>query len=442
MTIALSANTPRISYTVNQGVTQTSFPVPFVFFTSSTDLNVFVDGVARTFDASTSSTSLYTVSGGDGATGTVTTSVTGATGGSTVVITRSIPLARTTDFPSGGAFEVAKLNTELDTLLTMIADADDENSRAIRLQDNDAAATLTIPLTDDRKGKILGFNSSSGNAEAVNSITTASIAAVNTVSAGGSATASAAVSGGNIAFTLGIPTGATGATGPAGGGLAELSEDSSPQLAGNLDLVTFDIVTTANRDLELAPNGTGHVTVKGNTNSGAIQFNCESNSHGQIVKAQPHSAGVTNELTLPAGGNQELVGASATQTLTNKTINVSQLTGTYTTAQVPKTETATISTSKTLDFDTNQNFILTLGSGANTLANPTTEAGNVGQTGTIIFIQPSSGSAGTVSLGTDYESVGGGGLTLSSANSAYDVVPYIIKADNSILLGTPQLAFS
>ena len=442
MTIALSANTPRISYTVNQGVTQTSFPVPFVFFTQSTDLNVFVDGVARTFDASTSSTSLYTVSGGDGATGTVTTSVTGATGGSTVVITRSIPLARTTDFPSGGAFEVAKLNTELDTLLTMIADADDENSRAIRLQDNDAAATLTIPLTDDRKGKILGFNSSSGNAEAVNSITTASIAAVNTVSAGGSATASAAVSGGNIAFTLGIPTGATGATGPAGGGLAELSEDTSPQLAGDLDLVTFDIVTTANRDLELAPNGTGHVTVKGNTNSGAIQFNCESNSHGQIVKAQPHSAGVTNELTLPAGGNQELVGASATQTLTNKTINVSQLTGTYTTAQVPKTETATISTTKTLDFDTNQNFILTLGSGANTLANPTTEAGNVGQTGVMIFIQPSSGSAGTVSLGTDYESVGGGGLTLSSANSAYDVVPYVIKADNSILLGTPQLAFS
>ena len=443
MTIALSANTPRISYTVAQGVTRTEpYPVPFVFFTKSTDLNVFVDGVARTFDASTANTTQYTVTGGDGSTGAVTTTVTGATGGSTVVITRSIPLARTTDFPSGGAFEVAKLNTELDTLLTMIADADDENSRAIRLQDNDAAATLTIPLTDDRKGKILGFNSSSGNAEAVNSITTASIAAVNTVSAGGSATASAAVSGGNIAFTLGIPTGATGATGPAGGGLAELSEDSSPQLAGDLDLVTFDIVTTANRDLELAPNGTGHVTVKGNTNSGAIQFNCESNSHGQIVKAQPHSAGVTNELTLPAGGNQELVGASATQTLTNKTINVSQLTGTYTTAQVPKTETATISTSKTLDFDTNQNFILTLGSGANTLANPTTEAGNVGQTGTIIFIQPSSGSAGTVSLGTDYESVGGSGLTLSSANSAYDVVPYMIKADNSILLGTPQLAFS
>jgi len=257
MTIALSANTPRISYTVNQGVTQTSFPVPFVFFTTSTDLNVFVDGVARTFDSSTSSTSLYTVSGGDGSTGTVTTSVTGATGGSTVVITRSIPLARTTDFPSGGAFEVAKLNTELDTLLTMIADADDENSRAIRLQDNDAAATLTIPLADDRKGKILGFNSSSGNAEAVDSITTASIAAVNTVSAGGSATASAAVSGGNIAFTLGIPTGATGATGPAGADGADgdmvsfnvAGTSGSPQTITNGNTLTIaagsGITTTA-----------------------------------------------------------------------------------------------------------------------------------------------------------------------------------------------------
>ena len=445
MTIALSDNTPRISYTVNQGVTQTSFPVPFVFFTASTDLNVFVDGVARTFDASTSSTSLYTVSGGDGSTGTVTTSVTGATGNSTVVITRSIPLQRTTDFPSGGAFEVAKLNTELDTLLTMITDADDENSRAIRLQDNDAAATLTIPLTDDRKGKILGFNSSSGNAEAVNSITTASIAAVNTVSAGGSATASATVSGGDIAFTLGIPTGATGATGPAGGGLAELSEDSSPQLAGDLDLVTFDIVTTSNRDLELAPNGTGHVTVKGNTNSGAIQFNCEQNTHGQIVKAQPHSAGVTNELTLPAGSNQELVGASATQTLTNKTINVSQLTGSFTAAQVPSTFSDTFaSVSGTFNFDTHQNFIVTLASGANSFANPSTEAGNIGQTGVFIFIQPSSGSAATLDFSSagNYETVGGGGITLSSANSAYDVVPYIIKAENSILLGTPQLAFS
>jgi len=102
--------------------------------------------------------------------------------------------------------------------------------------------------------------------------------------------------------------------------ISNVVEDSTPQLGGNLDMNGNDIVTTSNADLELAPNGTGHVTVRGNDNSGAIQFNCESNSHGQIVKAQPHSAGVTNELLLPDGGNSTLVSLIATQTLTNKTL--------------------------------------------------------------------------------------------------------------------------
>ena len=453
MTIALSANTPRVSYTVSQGATQTSFAVPFVFFTASTDLNVFVDGTERTFDASTSNTSLYTVSGGNGSTGTVTTSVTGATGGSTVVITRDIPLSRTTDFPSSGAFEISKLNTELDTLITMISDQQDENSRAVRLLDNDSTATLTLPLKADRAGKILGFNSSSGNAEAVNHITTAAVT-VSTLSAGSSATATVSQSGNTATFALGIPTGATGATGAtgeAGGGLANIVSDTTPQLGGDLDINGKDIVTTSNADIELAPNGTGKTVLKGNTNSGTLVFNCEVNTHGQTVKAQPHSAGVTNELTLPAGGNQELVGTSATQTLTNKSIAASQLTGlasanivatnaqnTFTKAQLPSTFTGT---NLTLDFDTYQNFILTLSSGSNSLANPSTEGSQIGQTGVIIFIQPSSSSAGTVSLGTDYETVGAGGLTLSSANNDYDVVPYVVKADNSILLGTPQLNF-
>ena len=94
--------------------------------------------------------------------------------------------------------------------------------------------------------------------------------------------------------------------------------------------------------------------------------------------------------------------------------------------------------SVTLDFATNQNFVLTL-TGNVTLANPTTEA--VGQSGFIVFIQDSTGSR-TVSLGTDYETVGGSGLTLSTTASTTDVVPYIVVASSRILLGTPQLAFS
>ena len=74
-----------------------------------------------------------------------------------------------------------------------------------------------------------------------------------------------------------------------------------------------------------------------------------------------------------------------------------------------------------------------------TLANPTTE--KVGQSGFIAFIQDGTGSR-TVTLGTDYESAGGSGITLTATASATDLVPYVIVAANRVLLGSPQLAFS
>jgi hypothetical protein len=147
------------------------------------------------------------------------------------------------------------------------------------------------------------------------------------------------------------------------GAISNVSEDSTPQLGGNLDLNGSDIVTTSNADLELAPNGTGHVTVRGNTNAGAIQFNCESNSHGQIVIAQPHSAGVTNTLTLPAGSSSTLVSLVSTDTLTNKTLTSPKinedvvLTSTATELNLVDGITAgTISASKAVIVDSNKDI--------------------------------------------------------------------------------------
>ena len=97
----------------------------------------------------------------------------------------------------------------------------------------------------------------------------------------------------------------------------------------------------------------------------------------------------------------------------------------------------------TLNVATFNNFFVTLASGSNTFANPTIVTGNIGQSGFIVFIQPSSGT-GTVTLDTHYETAGAGGATslgLSGSVNQYDVVPYIIKSTTSILLGTPQLNF-
>ncbi len=112
---------------------------------------------------------------------------------------------------------------------------------------------------------------------------------------------------------------------------------------------------------------------------------------------------------------------------------------TFTAAQRGSTDTDTTNTgSVTLDFAANQNFVLTL-TGNVTLANPTTET--VGQSGFIVFIQDSTGGR-TISLGTDYETAGAAGLTLSTAASTTDIVPYVVAATGRILLGTPQLAFA
>jgi hypothetical protein len=152
-------------------------------------------------------------------------------------------------------------------------------------------------------------------------------------------------------------------TGLAAGTMSNIVEDTSPQLGGDLDTNSaniliddahfigdengneqiifqttgsavnqFDVTNAAtgnppkisatggdsNIDFDIEAKGTGHVTIRGNTNPGSIQFNCESNSHGQIVKSQAHSEGVTNVLTLPAGADSTLLSAVSTATLTNK----------------------------------------------------------------------------------------------------------------------------
>ena len=112
---------------------------------------------------------------------------------------------------------------------------------------------------------------------------------------------------------------------------------------------------------------------------------------------------------------------------------------TFSAAVVGATDTDTSNTgSVTLDFAANQNFVLTF-TGNVTLANPSTEA--VGQSGIIVCIQDRTGSR-TLSLGTDYETAGGAGITLSTAASAVDVIPYFVKASGSIQLGAVQKAFS
>jgi hypothetical protein len=101
-------------------------------------------------------------------------------------------------------------------------------------------------------------------------------------------------------------------------------------------------------------------------------------------------------------------------------------------------QTANATGSTTLDFATYQNFLLTA-TGNVTLANPTTET--VGQSGYIVIKQDGTGSR-TLSIGTQYVTVGDAAYALSTAANAIDLIPYVVQADGVILLGNPSLAFA
>ena len=163
-------------------------------------------------------------------------------------------------------------------------------------------------------------------------------------------------------------------------------------------------------------------------------------SEGLILTGQ----GSTNDITIKNDADATILSVATGTTTAAFAGTLTAVTGTFSGTVTAlrgygSTETDTSNSGTiTLDFSADQNFVLTL-TGNITLANPSTEA--VGQSGFIAFIQDGTGSR-TVTLGTDYETAAGAGLTLTSTASATDLVPYLVVAANRILLGAPQLAFS
>ncbi len=153
MTINIANNNPRINYTATAN--QTVFTVPFEFF-DNTDIKVYIEGTLKTI------TTHYTVSGGNGSTGTVTMSA-GVTLNDEVTLVRDVPLERTTDLTS--SYNAASIDAQLDRIVAEIADLDDRVSRTIQINDYELASGLLLPALDSRKGKTIQFNTSSGALE-------------------------------------------------------------------------------------------------------------------------------------------------------------------------------------------------------------------------------------------------------------------------------------
>ena len=250
---------------------------------------------------------------------------------------------------------------------------------------------------------------------------------------------------GTIVVDAGVVTGATSVTSTAfvgnlTGTVATVTQNSITTMTG---LVTTGALNSGSitSGFGAIDNGASAITTTGIITGGTVEATTDTAAADNAAMGYTAAEGLiltgqgsTNDVTIKNDADADVIEIPTGTT----NVTVAGNLGVGGTA-VANTDTDTSNTGNvTLDFAANQNFVFTL-TGNTTLVNPSTE--QVGQSGFIACIQDGTGSR-TLSLGTDYETAGAAGITLTATAAATDLVPYLVVAANRILLGQPQLAFS
>lgn len=192
--IPIDAIPRRVQFTGNTGLG----PFAFTFnILAAADIAVYKNATLLTI------TTDYTVSVNANGTGSVT--LTGSGSGTALVaadyltIIGDLPLARTTDFTTAGDLLASALNDQLDASVVMTQQISERVDRALRQDPNDVDGDMTIPEKTARLGKMLRFNATTGNPEAVSEADILGSGAFNVYNFVGN--------GSTTAFTLGAAPG-------------------------------------------------------------------------------------------------------------------------------------------------------------------------------------------------------------------------------------------
>lgn len=186
MSVATTNN--RVEATGN-GAT-TAFPVSFVF-NDETDLKVYQAGTLKTL------TTHYTVSGGDGSTGTVTFLVA-PTNGQAIIILRDPPKTQATSFRNQGRFFAEVHERSFDKLTMLVQRLSDLLGRAAVLPDTVlSSVSPALPTPSARKALVwnsggTGLENSTYDPDALPAAAAASAAAAAAAAAAAESSAAAA----------------------------------------------------------------------------------------------------------------------------------------------------------------------------------------------------------------------------------------------------------
>ena len=238
--------------------------------------------------------------------------------------------------------------------------------------------------------------------------------------------------------------------------LHEINTDDINKV-GQVDTTNFqfdnNVLVKGNVEVQgnlVSPTAGGRVTIESGTDATTgfilLDSSAASTDVGEQILFEDGTGDPANYFNnnIKFSGDVKVGSATITEDTTNNQLQINDQVVSFGKTTIGATQIVNSDTFKgatdsvLLDFNSFQNFIITL-EGNVTLANPTTE--NVGQSGIMVFIQDGSGSR-SLTLGGDYESAGGSGITLSTGANAVDILPYMVVAANRIALGAPQLAFA
>ena len=214
---------------------------------------------------------------------------------------------------------------------------------------------------------------------------------------------------------------------------------TATSLIGQTVTSTNDLKTTAGTvnvksgsSINTNSDSSAHGALHKNTNSGEFAIVSGGTGGDNYLSFYTSSSGAPSaKLQISAGGNISAGTAATIFANGNATFSGigtfahAALTGTSESAIF--TQAATAGGTTDIEFETADNFIITMG------GNTSITAGNqkVGQTGSIFMVQDGTGSR-TASWHADFKWTGGTAPTLTTTASAIDRIDYFVKASNQI----------
>ena len=313
MAIDISSTTRRIVYTGSAGVGPYAFNFEVL---AQTDLAVYFNDTELTL------TTDFTVSIDADGTGSVTIVVgtnvpTTPDADDRITIVGARTIERTTDFTTGGPLFATSLNDEFDSLTIFTQQNKEEADRAIKAPVTDPSSIdMTLPKDDDRKGKYLSFNASTGNPEVVNTVTD-----VTTIA--GIASDVTTVSGiaSNVTTVAGVSSNVT----TVAGSISNVNTVSSNIASVNTVATNIaDVITVANdlneaiSEIETAANDLNEVTseidtvANSITNVDTVGTNIANvNTVAGISANVTTVAGISSDVTTVAGISSDVTTVAA-----------------------------------------------------------------------------------------------------------------------------------